>query len=152
MRRIFVFLCSVFCFSVNAASMSELLIESMNASSLGYVCNHSQLNGKKYKEIAVCVEGKNLRSVELVSLWISNFQIDNPATKEHEKFVKKAKELISGSTYVLSLKTVDEQFSPNTYVYMTAFCSECKDVESATVLDDKSSFVFENLKLLSAER
>ncbi|EPG0327481.1 hypothetical protein ACSWSC_000655 [Vibrio alginolyticus] len=151
MKKIFIMLCIFFAFRVNAASTSELLVQSINNNMSNYLCNHSELLGKEYKEIVVCVEGKGLRSVELIDLWISNFNMVQSTQEESKKLIEKAKSLIPNSTYVLSLKTVGNDRPEDEFVYMTAFCSECSGLDAGTVVDDNSSFVFESLKALSLE-
>lgn len=149
MKKIFILMCTFFSFHVNAASTSELLVQSINDNLPNYLCNHSELHGTEYKEIVVCVEGKGLRSIELIDLWISNFNMAQSTQKESKKLIEKAKSLIPNSTYVLSIKAVGEDNNKGESVYMTAFCSECSGFNSETVLDDNSSFVFESLKALS---
>ncbi|EPZ2378678.1 MULTISPECIES: hypothetical protein [unclassified Vibrio] len=149
MKKIFIMLCIFFAFRANAATTSELLVQSINDNLSNYLCNHSELQGKEYKEIVVCVEGIGLRSIELIDLWVSNFNMAQATQEESKKLIEKAKSLIPDSTYVLSIKAVGDDKAKGEFVYMTAFCSECSGFNSETVLDDNSSFVFESLKALS---
>lgn len=149
MKKVFILLCAFFSFHTNAATTSELLVQSINDNLSNYLCNHSELQGKEYKEIVVCVEGKGLRSIELIDLWVSNFNMAQSTQEESKKLIEKAKSLIPNSTYVLSIKAVVDDKAKGEFVYMTAFCSECSGFNSETVLDDNSSFVFESLKALS---
>ncbi|WP_319024264.1 hypothetical protein [Vibrio navarrensis] len=149
MKRLFLILFSLYVFNVNAASTSELLVQSINENSERYLCNFTELKGEKYKEIVVCVEGKDLKSIELINFWFSNFNGESHTQKEYEKLVEKAEHLIPISSYVLSVKTLSDSNAENSFVYMTAFCSHCQSINSASALDDQSSFVFDSLKVLS---
>lgn len=151
MKRLFLMLFSLFVFSANAASTSELLVQNINQNSDCYICSYSELDGKEYKEIVVCVEGKKLKSIELINLWISNFNIGSSTQEEHERLVERGERLIPNSTYVMSVKVKSEAEVDSEFIYMTAFCSDCKNLKSASILDDQSSFVFEKLKVISRE-
>ena len=134
----------------NAASTPELLVQNLTKNLSQYTCNFNELNGDVGREIVVCVKGKNLRAVELIDFWVSNFTYGPSTKKEHEKFMKRAEYLIPDSTFVVSVKDVDNSKPNKDFTYMSFFCDSCNDIDSATPLKDRSPFVFDSLKSLSS--
>lgn len=148
-KYIFLTLLSV-SFSVNAQSMAKLLIDNIEADINQYTCHVATLDSEEFKEIAICVKGKNIRAIELINAWVNNLSTNN---KNKERVITKAnaKELVIGSTYVMSIKAIDIDSSEKNEFYMTAFCSECKGMDSVSLLDDKSSLIFNSLSKIASK-
>ncbi|ELB2078566.1 hypothetical protein QNZ73_004576 [Vibrio parahaemolyticus] len=142
MKVLTIILATLFSSFAMAASVSELLVDNLKHESKSYTCNVTNVDTLDYQELVVCVKGRDMRAIELINLWVANFTAKNSTEKEHTQFVVRANELIKGATYVLSIKNIKGE-------YMTAFCTDCESIESASLLNDKSSFVFDSLRQLA---
>lgn len=141
--KLFALILTLFLPSVAMAdSTSELLVNNIKLQTKSYTCNVTDINTLDYKEIVVCVKGRDMRAIELINFWITNFTAKSSTDKERLDLEAKANHLIKGATYVMSIKDSKGD-------HMTAFCSDCESIESASLLNDKSSFVFDNLKNLA---
>lgn len=145
-------LCFV-CFKATSSNMSDLLVDNIERNISKYTCSINKVNSSdgevKYIEMAICVEGKDLNAIEIINMWVKNFTATTKTTNEEEEFITRAKELIKDSTYVMSLRCEGLKSSDKKEYYMTGFCHGCKDIDSVSVLEDNSSFVFNKLSEFS---
>ncbi|MDS1873396.1 hypothetical protein [Vibrio vulnificus] len=142
MKVLTIILATLFSSLAMAASVSELLVDNLKHESKSYTCIVANVDTLDYQELVVCVKGRDMRAIELSNLWVANFTAKNSTEKERSQFVVRANELIKGATYVLSIKSIMGE-------YRTAFCTDCESIESASLLYDKSSFVFDSLRELA---
>ncbi|MGL1103445.1 hypothetical protein ACSTLM_04550 [Vibrio parahaemolyticus] len=149
MNKFIVFGALLIGFNAHAASTHELLVQNLTKNRTNYTCSFNELNGEAGREIVVCVKGENLRSIELIDFWVSNYTYGSSTKEEHEKFMKRAEYIIPDSTFVVSVKDIDKSNPNKSFTYMSFFCDTCQDIDSATLIKDRSAFVFDSLKSLS---